>query len=177
MDGGGRAQLGRAIVVVYDGSTASQAAARWAAGTAERQDRPLRMVHVLSWPMLRSASGTAVLVGLDTVRSAAERLLDQACRTVRSEYPGLTIQADVVTGDSAAVLGEALAGQAVDHPDVKVTEQLVHGPAANALLDASRTAQLLVVGSRGRGAFRGLLLGSVSRAVLHHTECPVAVVR
>jgi nucleotide-binding universal stress UspA family protein len=84
---------------------------------------------------------------------------------------------DALEQDSAAVLGEALAGQATDHPDVKATEKLVRGPAANVLVDASRHARLLVVGSRGRGRFRGLLLGSVSRAVLHHAQCPVAVVR
>nr|WP_272954985.1 universal stress protein [Kribbella shirazensis] len=84
---------------------------------------------------------------------------------------------DALEQDSAAVLGETLAGQAVDHPGVKATENLVRGPAANVLVDASRRARLLVVGSRGRGRFLGLMLGSVSRAVLHHAQCPVAVVR
>jgi nucleotide-binding universal stress UspA family protein len=84
---------------------------------------------------------------------------------------------DALEENSAVVLSEAVAGQTVDHPDVKVTEKLVHGPPARALDEESRDADLLVVGCRGRGRIRGFLLGSVSRAVLHHATCPVAVVR
>jgi nucleotide-binding universal stress UspA family protein len=57
-----------------------------------------------------------------------------------------------------------------------VTEA-VQGQAAGVLLHASRDADLLVVGSRGLGGFRGLLLGSVSRQCVDHASCPVVVVR
>ena len=62
------------------------------------------------------------------------------------------------------------------YPEVDVREVLVHAIPAEALVGLSRGAALLVVGSRGRGGFRSLLLGSVGHAVLHHATCPVAVV-
>jgi hypothetical protein len=52
----------------------------------------------------------------------------------------------------------------------------VHSHPAQALIDESDGAELVVVGSHGRGGFTGMLLGSVSQAVLHHAACPVAVV-
>lgn len=75
------------------------------------------------------------------------------------------------------VLAEALAGFADQYPDVKVTTEAVPVVPQRVLADASQSASLVVVGSRGLGAFAGLLLGSVSQSVLHHAQCPVAVVR
>ncbi|WP_189217730.1 MULTISPECIES: universal stress protein [Streptomyces] len=75
------------------------------------------------------------------------------------------------------LLAEALAGTCEQYPDVKVEHKAVHGPTRQALIEASRSARLTVVGSRGHGGFTGLLLGSVSHTVLHHAHSPVAVVR
>ncbi|NXY95462.1 universal stress protein [Streptomyces sp. BR123] len=85
--------------------------------------------------------------------------------------PGMLAQAE------ERLLAEALAGHRERYPDVPVEPRVVHAATREALIGASATAQLLVVGARGRGGFAGLLLGSVSQAVLHHAHCPVAVVR
>lgn len=75
------------------------------------------------------------------------------------------------------LLAEALAGRMERGPGIAVEHRLVRGGAREALIEASRGAGLLIVGARGRGGFAGLLLGSVSQALLHHAHCPVAVVR
>ncbi|MGI8332615.1 universal stress protein [Actinomadura scrupuli] len=61
-------------------------------------------------------------------------------------------------------------------PDVEVVSEVVHGRPVRILAGSSARADLLVVGTRGRGGFTGLLLGSVSQALLHHAHCPMAVV-
>ncbi|WGW12671.1 universal stress protein [Saxibacter everestensis] len=62
------------------------------------------------------------------------------------------------------------------HPELDAHWQLFDGSPAEVLVRASETAEMLVVGSRGRGGFTGLLLGSTSQAVLHHSKCPTVVV-
>lgn len=74
-------------------------------------------------------------------------------------------------------LAEQFAGWSAEYPDLGIRRVVQHGHPVAALTDASRDAQLLVVGHRGRGGFAGLLLGSVAAGVLHHARCPVAVVR
>jgi nucleotide-binding universal stress UspA family protein len=82
-----------------------------------------------------------------------------------------------MAAEEETIPAEMLAGHQERYPDVVVQRRLVHKGAAHALLDAAEQATLVVVGSRGRGGFAGLLLGSVSHAMIHHAPCPVAVVR
>ncbi|WP_458249523.1 universal stress protein [Streptomyces sp. MAI_2237] len=82
-----------------------------------------------------------------------------------------------LAAEEERLLFEALAGHRERYPEVEVEHRVVHGRTRETLIEASRSAQLTVVGARGRGGFAGLLLGSVSQALLHHAHCPVAVVR
>lgn len=81
------------------------------------------------------------------------------------------VLADVTEGLNV-VVDRALA----DYPDVSVRRHVLDGTGAELLTEFSTATDLIVVGSRGRGGFAGLLLGSTSQAVLHHAACPVMVV-
>jgi nucleotide-binding universal stress UspA family protein len=98
-----------------------------------------------------------------------------------SEGPGgiqpLVYDPALVSDEKGRALGESLAAWRAEFPDVEVCCEAVHGRPARILAGASARSDLLVVGSRGRGGFPGLLLGSVSHAVLHCAHCTVAVVR
>ena len=72
-----------------------------------------------------------------------------------------------------AAVGKVLGAQ----PAVPVLTRVIAGHAAPALMDAAREADLLVVGSHGHGTFTGMLLGSTSQHCVHHSPCPVVVVR
>jgi len=108
--------------------------------------------------------------GLVAVHSWNDFVIDQ-------EFPELplTVDLDAIEQEEYALLSEQLAGWQDKYPDVQIQHNVVRRRPTHALLDASKHAQLLVVGSRGRGGFTGLLLGSTSHALIAHGFCPVIV--
>ena len=81
-----------------------------------------------------------------------------------------------VADDEVRLAAEILAGFSEEYPDVKVAEHLVRAPAVHALLDSSTNAVMIVLGTRGRNAAIGALLGSTSNGVLHKAKVPVAII-
>lgn len=91
------------------------------------------------------------------------------------EFPGIDVAA--LQSDGALVLAERLAGWQERYPDVVVRRVVACDRPADQLIDQSRSASLVVVGSHGRGGFTGMLLGSVSAAVVASARAPVIVAR
>lgn len=83
-------------------------------------------------------------------------------------HADLAASADKVLDDAIAAAGDA--------GGVEVEREIANDLPAKALIAASKGADLLVVGSRGLGGFKGLLLGSVAQQVAHHSQCPVVIV-
>ncbi len=135
------------VVVGVDGSPGSDAALEWAVHHAVIRRLPLLIVNGAGDPS-RSAEFVGATDARRILRTAARRVTDHALGVVRRRAPEL---------------------------DVEVTTPL--HDARQALLDLSDRASLVVVGTRGRGPVKALLLGSVSTAVAEHSSCPVAVVR
>ena len=144
-------ETGGDVVVGVDGSPTSQRAVEFAFAEAALRNTGLTAVHAWTLPWLRSTL------------------------SIRDEVVNVTRPA--LQQEAAAVLSESLAEIRPKHPGVPVVEQAVEERPAVALVEASHDAPMLVVGSRGRGGISGLLLGSVSHAVLHRAHCPVAVIR
>jgi nucleotide-binding universal stress UspA family protein len=134
-----------------------------------------------------------IVVGIDGSQTSAAAL-EYACQ--RAEDTGETVVAihgwhvhvpstdvwataprSIDTEERERLLAESVAGVREDHPDVRLEQEVVPVSPTQCLVDASASASLVVVGSRGRGFFSGMLLGSVSQGVLHGATCPVAVVR
>ncbi|GII90711.1 universal stress protein [Sinosporangium siamense] len=148
------------LLVGMDGSQGSLGAAAFAFAEAALRGAGVRAVHVV--PRLprtiedlaaaqEEEGGVVVLRGRRERRAMAER----AARTAVAEH---------------------LAMLSARYPEVPLTEREAEGHPAEVLSEVSASAQLLVVGSRGRGGFSGLLLGSVTHALLHHVRCPLVIV-
>jgi nucleotide-binding universal stress UspA family protein len=138
------------IVVGVDGSAGAASALEFAAAEAALRNARLRVVS--AWEIPAAAYGTGFAPSLDTetleaFRIRAQQVADDARAAVKSLQP--SVDADAVA---------------------------VEGRPAEVLLEEAENAALVVVGSRGLGGFKSLLLGSVSQQVVHHASCPVVVV-
>lgn len=92
-------------------------------------------------------------------------------------WPDRTPDRPVTDSAERELLSQRLAGWTEKYPDVRVSQVVTRSRPADGLLARAATAQLVVVGSRGWSGFSGLVLGSVSHALVHRSPCPVAVVR
>jgi nucleotide-binding universal stress UspA family protein len=145
-----RAEVDGGVVVGHDGSGCSTEALVWAAALAERAGWPLHVVR--AWRMVTAPKPPTWEPGYVPPMADYEQAVLTDLRS-----------------DVAAALGAGRAGA--------VTCHVVHTAAVHALVEAGEHADVLVVGSRGRGGFAGLLLGSVSEECIRHAPCPVTVVR
>jgi nucleotide-binding universal stress UspA family protein len=137
------------IVVGVDGSEASIEALRWATRQAEQTEAALRVVTAWTFPDEPTPFG------------------------VVPELPPQPGQLEEVESKLNEVIARTI--PSAQRPEVNL--EVTPGHAAAVLIEASRDADLLVVGNRGRGAAAELLLGSVSERCVRHASCPVVVVR
>jgi nucleotide-binding universal stress UspA family protein len=158
---------------------------------------PVVVVHVMQTGFAPGPEAGRVVVGVDG-SAASSAALVEAFREASLQRIGLSVVhawtgpggfdapgselhwehlARDTEDEELRMMAEQLAGLREEYPDVDVVQRLTEGGAAHTLADASRGARLVVVGSRGRGGFASLLLGSVSHGVLHRAHCPVMVVR
>jgi len=159
-------------------------------GLAQHAHCPVAVIHDDDMPMPDPANAP-VVVGIDgspTSESATAIAFDEASRRgvdlvavhavmdwSGADYPD--IDWSTAGPREQEVLSERLAGWQEDYPDVLVRRVLVTDRAAQHLVEESESAQLVVVGSHGRGGFAGMLLGSVSSAVVQAARVPVIVAR
>jgi nucleotide-binding universal stress UspA family protein len=136
------------IVIGVDGSPAAKEAVRYALHEASIRGTRVRAVHAWSPSHAVPTTGPGLVapVDVESYRKAAEELLRGTV--------------DAVAGDRAS----------------QVERVLVEAPAGQAIVENSRDAELIVVGRRGLGTVRSIVLGSVSSYVIQHAACPVLVI-
>lgn len=137
------------IVVGVDGSEPANTALRWALTEGRLRHATVDAVHAWEVPVVFGPVAGSYPYDTETIEASARELLD---RTV---------------DDALAALGR---------PEVTVTRTLTVGGAAANIIDAAEGADLIVIGRRGLGGFKRLLLGSVSESVAHHAPCPLVVI-
>ena len=121
-----------------------------------------------------------IVVGVDGSDGARAALLWAAAEAVRRNSPLEVVHSWIAVGDQAAarkMVEDAASTATLIYPDLVVTTAVPQMPPAEGVMAASQDAAMLVVGSRGLGGFRGLLLGSVSAQCVEHARCSVVVVR
>ena len=137
------------ILVAVDGSAESDAAVRWAAREAVLRDAPVTLAHVVMPVVV--ARRRVVAGKLQRVAGGERAACDRAGTEDTARQPGR---------DSAA----------------RGATEVLHSDIVPALVDASKEAQMVVVGSRGMGTIGRTLLGSVSSGLVHHAHGPVAII-
>lgn len=139
------------IVVGVDGSECSRAALKFALEEARVRKASLHIVVVWHVPLTAYSAGWAPPPPnlAEDSEAAANDILEEALQLVKDDDAG----------------------------DVEIESFVREGQSAQILIEESAKAELLVIGSRGRGGFRDLLLGSVSQQCAHHARCPVTIVR
>ena len=138
------------IVVGVDGSEGAALALRWALEEARLRDASVAVVHAWHIPPMITADPTGMAMGALDPKQYEEAARLELNRSIDHAGP--------VPGG------------------VHIESIVANGGAAETLLDTAIGADLLVVGSRGRGGFARLLLGSVSQQCAHHAPCAVVIV-
>lgn len=142
---------GRGVLVGVDEPTHSQAALEFAFQEARDLAEPLTALHAWHIPYVLGTGPGGV--------------------------PPLKYELEPLRGLESELLETALQGWPSRYPEVEIVKLVVRGHPVRVLTEEAEKARLLVVGTRGRGEVRGLVFGSVSHALLHHTRRPVAIVR
>lgn len=137
------------VVVAVDGGEPSNNAVRWAANTALKRGIPLRLATSYTMPQFLYAEGMVPPQELydDLQRECLQKI--EAARAIAREIA----------------------------PEVEIGHSVAEGSPIDMLLEISKDATMIVMGSRGLGGLSGMVLGSVSAAVVSHASCPVVVVR
>jgi nucleotide-binding universal stress UspA family protein len=150
------------IVVGVDGSPGSDAALRWALDEARLRNSRLRVVHAYEAPHVALSDAAVGAAGIPTPPVLATEDVERLRASAEEQARAVV--------DSAL---RRVAGEGAEQPKIERAARV--GPAAQTLIEAGRDAELLVLGSRGRGGFLGLLLGSVTQQCAHHPPCPVVI--